>query len=187
MRGIEAGKSLPYVSRRRMPALPRFFGADGLRELPVHPQRSHRSPACGCEPEHTAAFPLKMLRPHLLARVKNRSGFPRRRVGRSPARAFTERTGDAGEREVFGGSRAVFRQRVDVIHMKPCLLHGSRKTAVFATTARALKHRAFQRERHAHAAAAGALDARSFSSESISVSSTSPSASRRSRGVSGAP
>jgi hypothetical protein len=85
----------------------------------------------------------------------------------------------------FERRRAAIGKRVDVIDMESRLLSGLRKPAVFATSARALKNRAFQRG--VHAASGCGRDVRSFSRESISARSTNPSASRRSAAVSGNP
>lgn len=170
-----------------MPASQGFLGPDSLREQPVHLQNLDGRAARGGAAENATGFPLKMVRPSMNARMKDRNSFAGGRVGCLPACAFAQRTRHARQREIIQRSRAACSERMNMIDVESSLLTCLGKPAVFAALPRALKDRSSEAGRYHQAAAAVAFDARSFNSESISAISTRPSASSRSAAVKGVP
>lgn len=100
----------------------RLLCADGQGQLAIHLQCFHGGAAGGSATGHAAASPPEVIGPRLIAWMKERHKLARNGIDREPSRAFAQRAGDTGERQILQMRLTFLSDRVDVIHMEARLL-----------------------------------------------------------------
>ena len=91
-----------------------------------------------------------MMIPFLLARVKQPRAPSRPGIKRSLPCAFSQRTVDAGQGEIFQNCLSACEDGHDVIQMKRGSLPFLRESAIFATMSRTISHLAAQADWQSH-------------------------------------
>lgn len=140
VRRFQNEKIISQMSGRRMPLVRSFFQTDGLGDEAVHSQRIYRCPACWTKSHHPHVVPAEVKSPRISARVEQRRVPAGARVNGHLPRAFSQRTGNAGQRQILEGTLPSGRDGHNVVDVEDGFLAFLRQPAVFAAIFRALNN-----------------------------------------------